>query len=334
MNAIQQTLLTYLPARRRQTPSGWISFNCPCCHHRGQKPDTRSRGGILLNNDLGFQYHCFNCNFKTGWNPGNLLTRNTRNLFQWLGISTTEIDQLALIALKNKNTTESYIPQIQHKFQEKSLPENTLSLKEWLSLDLSPGNQEQLGKIINYLDQRAMNLDWYPWHWNCQPGYQDRILIPFYDQGKIVGWTARKITTGKPKYLTNSQPGYLFNLDNQTQNRQYLIVVEGPFDAIAIDGVAILHNEPNQIQCEKLKATGKEIIIVPDNDPAGATMITTALDNNWAVSLPPWSESVKDTAEAVEKYGRLYTLFTILHYKQTNKIKIQLLKKQLLNKHG
>ena len=34
---------------------------------------------------------------------------------------------------------------------------------------------------------------------------------------------------------------------------------------------------------------------------------------------------------AVKKYGRVYTLFTILHYKETNEIKKQLLKKKLQN---
>jgi hypothetical protein len=60
-------------------------------------------------------------------------------------------------------------------------------------------------------------------------------------------------------------------------------------------------------------------------------MIAAALDNGWSVSMPPWGDGIKDVADAVKKYGRLYTLATILHYKETNQIKIQLLRKKLEN---
>jgi hypothetical protein len=60
-------------------------------------------------------------------------------------------------------------------------------------------------------------------------------------------------------------------------------------------------------------------------------MIKSALANGWSVSLPPWGDDVKDVADAVKKYGRLYTLSTILHYREDNEIKIQLIKKKLEN---
>ena len=58
-------------------------------------------------------------------------------------------------------------------------------------------------------------------------------------------------------------------------------------------------------------------------------MLKAAIDNGWSVSMPPWDEDIKDVADAVKRYGRLYTLATILHYKESNEIKIQLLKKKL-----
>jgi DNA primase len=155
------------------------------------------------------------------------------------------------------------------------------------------------------------------------------VIIPFYHDGKVVGYTGRKITEGKPKYLTDSQNGYVFNLDRQAYNRSCVIVVEGQFDAIAVDGVAIMTNEPNETQCARLNALGKQVIVVPDRDQPGAKLVKAALDNNWNVSLPPWEEDVKDVADAVKRYGRLYTLTTILNYQEANKIKIQLLQKKL-----
>ena len=60
-------------------------------------------------------------------------------------------------------------------------------------------------------------------------------------------------------------------------------------------------------------------------------MVNAALANSWSVSLPPWASEIKDVADAVKKYGKIYTLSSILHYRESNKIKIELLKKKLEN---
>jgi DNA primase len=178
-----------------------------------------------------------------------------------------------------------------------------------------------------------MDLEWYNWMWSPENGYRDRVIIPFYQDGVVVGFTGRKIKPGKPKYLTDSQSGYVFNIDRQTEDREYVIVVEGQFDAIAVDGVAIMTNEPNATQIARINKLGKRVIAVPDRDKPGAKLIQAALENSWTVSMPEWQDSVKDCADAVHRYGRLYTLFTILQYVEANEIKIQLLKKKLENLH-
>ena len=328
MNDIQNAILTLLPPKRKATPSGWTSFNAPCCHHRGETRDNRQRGGILTNTDGGFQYHCFNCNFKAGWQPGKLLTKNTRQLLSWLGLDSNEIARLNLAAMKSQDNNSQTIKKISFELEEKSLPEQCKSIQEWI---LEENNDQDLISVINYIVQRGMQFDWYNWHWSSANGYRDRLIIPFYHDNKIVGWTGRKVKEGKPKYLTESQPGYVFNLSAQPQNRQYLVVVEGQLDAIAIDGVAIMHNEPNETQISRLKIQGKEIIVVPDRDRAGAKMIKPAIENDWAVSIPPWEDDIKDLADAVKRYGRIYALWSIINYRETNKIKLQLLEKRLQN---
>lgn len=328
MNEIQDALLALLPPKRKATPSGWSSFNAPCCIHTGNSKDTRQRGGILLTTKGGWTYHCFNCNFKAGWAPGHLLTKNTKNLFKWLGLSENEISKLGLIALKLKDDQPVAKKSISFTLEERSLPEGSMLLKDWAQVVWKPGADEDMVRVFEYLVSRGMELDWYDWMWTPAPGYKDRVIIPFYQDGKIVGYTGRKITEGKPKYLTDAQPGYVFNIDRQKNDREYIIVVEGQFDAIGIDGIAIMHNEPNETQCARINALGKQVIVVPDRDKAGLKLIQAAIKHNWAVSLPPWND-VKDVADAVAKYGRIYTLFTILHYRETNEIKIQLLKKKL-----
>jgi len=275
----------------------------------------------------GWSYHCFNCNFKAGWSPGKLLSKNTKSLFKWMGMSETDIGKLSLAALKIKDDQPVLKKPLSLTLEERPLPEDCLPIDTWIA----EGAQEtELLDVIKYLaDERKVGWDWYNWHWSAAAGYRDRVIIPFYHNGKIVGYTGRKITQGKPKYLTDAQPGYVFNIDSQSAERKYVIVVEGQFDAIAIDGCAIMHNEPNDTQILRLTTLGREVIVVPDKDRPGAKMLKTAIDNNWSASLPPWEDDIKDVADAVKRYGRLYVLTTILHYRVSGEIKINLLKKKL-----
>ena len=328
MNDIQSALLALLPPKRKLTTGGWTSFNAPCCQHRGEGYDTRLRGGVRVEND-GFVYHCFNCHFAAGWTPGKLLSKNTRSLFHWLGMNESDIGKLNLAALKIKDDQPVLKKTLNLTLLETALPDGTMSVIDWINSSYTPDIAEDIGKIVEYIVDRGMGLDWYNWMWSAAPGYKDRVIIPFYHEGKIVGYTGRKITPGKPKYLTDSQSGYVFNIDAQNYNRKYVIVAEGQFDAIAIDGVGIMTNEPNEAQVIRLSGLQREIIVVPDKDRPGAKMLKAAIDNGWSASLPPWGDDVKDIADAVKKYGRLYVLSTILHYKVHGEIKINLLKKKL-----
>ena len=327
MNLIQQTVNQFLPLKKKNTPSGWISFNAPCCHHRGENIDKRMRGGLMFS-DEGFQYHCFNCNFKAGWSPGKLFSKNSKELLKWLGLPDSEIQKLNLVVLKTKEDLPKPEKIISFDLEEKSLPDGAVKIVELLDAGYKDENFLQ---VLEYLlIKRKVELDWFDWMWTDAAGYNDRVIIPFYNQGKVVGWTGRKISDGKPKYLTSAQPGYVFNIDRQTADRKYIIVVEGQFDAIAVDGCAVMHNEPNDAQIARINLQKKEVIVVPDRDKPGAKLIKAALENNWSVSLPDWDPNIKDVADAVKLYGRLYTLYSILHYKESNKIKIELIKNLII----
>ena len=320
-----------MPPNRKTTPSGWTSFDAPCCHYRGEKRDTRKRGGIMTGSEGNFTYHCFNCNFKAGWTPGKLLSKNTKDLFKYLGVSDIDIGKLNLVALKIKDGQPVLTKSLNFELKERELPEGTMSIIDWINSAYTPDIEKDIGPVIEYIINRGMQLDWYNWMWSAQPGYKDRVIIPFYNDRKIVGYTGRKITDGNPKYLTDAQPGYVFNIDAQSYERRFVIVVEGQFDAIAIDGCAIMHNEPNENQCNRINMLNKEVIVVPDRDRAGAKILKAALANGWSACMPPWENDIKDVADAVKRYGRLYTLTTILKYRVHGEINLNLLKRKLEN---
>ena len=141
---------------------------------------------------------------------------------------------------------------------------------------------------------------------------------------EIVGWTARTTGDATPKYLSEQQPGYVFNLDNQKDNREFVIVSEGPFDALSIDGCALLGAEIKDSQNWLLKQLGKELVLVPDRDHEGPKTVEQAIELGWSVSMPAWPSGVKDINDAIIKIGRLATLWLIRDATESNELKIRL----------
>jgi len=324
MNLIIDTVQSYLPNRRKTTPSGWVSFNAVCCHYNGTSADTRQRGGIMINE--GVSYHCFNCQFKASWQPGRKISAKFKKLLQWLHVPDDLITKCSLEALRLEEdsgytSTLSATP----TFIDKALP---LGAKPIRTLIDNP--PEELIPVLEYVQSRKLYLDDYDFYWTDEDGFQNRLIVPFFYQGRIVGYTARKITDGKPKYISEQQPGYVFNLDRQTNDRNYLIVCEGPIDAICIDGVAVMSSEVGAVQRQLIDQSRKQVIVVPDRDHDGPKIIEQAIEYGWGVSFPEWAPGIKDINDSVKTYGRLYTLYTIVKNLETNGLKIQLRSRQWL----
>lgn len=322
MTLIVDTITAHLPPKRRSTPSGWISFNAVCCTHNNNSLDTRQRGGIMINE--GVSYHCFNCGFKASWQPGRKISKNIRNLMRWLNVSDDLITKCSLEALRIEQDSEYQSQyQVVPKFIDKLLPLESEPIPTFL--DEMP---EELLPVLEYIHRRGFYLDDYPWHWCPEPGFTNRLIIPFYHENKLVGYTARLIRDGKPKYISEQQPGYVFNLDRQRTNREFVIVTEGPLDAISIDGVSILSAEISDMQAQLINQLQKQVIVLPDRDKAGIPIVKRALELGWSVSFPKWDSGIKDANDAILKYGRLYTLYSILTSTQTSTLKIQLEEKK------
>ncbi len=317
----------------KTSPSGWMSFNAPCCHHRGHRTDTRKRAGVMLNE--GIVYNCFNCKFSTGWAPGTTLSPKFKTLCQWLGASDDVIKELVFEALKTEN--DDYVPNqyVEQKidFTEKDLPEGAMPLAEWGNLidgELEESIGNEYKTVLQYLISRGYENPFdYDFYWSPIPGYIDRVIIPFRWQGRIVGNTARKVTNGKPKYLSDQHPFFVYNVDSQKEEYRYVFVVEGPFDALSVNGVALLTNEVSEQQSRIINSMGKQVIVIPDQDLAGITLIEQAARLGWKVAFPNWDPEVKDCAEAVQKYGSLFVIVDAINSATDNPAKIEIEKRKL-----
>ena len=334
MNLIQSTILTSLPAGRKKTPSGWTSFNAPCCIHNGESADKRKRGGIMTSADGTLSYHCFNCGYKASYIIGRRLTAKMRQLMSWLGIADDTIRKLAIEAMRHEESDTKYEKKKFIKFNKKDLPKNCHRLEVWLekyvAKDLTDTQYNNIDGVLNYLKSRSIDPSWYDFMYSPEAKFDTnkRIVIPFYWRGDIVGYTGRLFDESKKiKYFTDVQPGYVFNMDAQDWTRKFVIVTEGPFDAISISGVSILGSEVNDTQQDLINGLNRKVIVVPDRDAPGQKLINQAINFGWSVAFPEWENDIKDVADAVSRYGRLFVLQSILKSTESNRLKIDLKRK-------
>lgn len=334
MNLIQSTIMTSLPAGQKKTPSGWIAFNAPCCVHNGETQDKKKRGGIMNSADGTVSYHCFNCGFKASYVIGRKLNQRMRSFMGYIGIADDTIKKLAIEAMRHEESDVVREKKRFVSFNKKTLPKNTNTLDVWLekyvAQDLTDTQYKKIDNLLNYLKTRGIDPTWYDFMYSEDTyfNFNQRLIIPFYWRGDIVGYTGRLFEQSeRVKYVTEVQPGYVFNMDAQDWSRKFVLVTEGPFDAITTSGVSILGSEINDIQRELIEGLNRQIIVVPDRDRPGEKLINQAIEFGWGVAFPEWHDSVEDTADAVLKYGRLFTMQSILKSTETNKLKIDLKRK-------
>jgi len=338
IDSIQQSVLQLLPARKKTGQNGWTSFNAPCCVHNGETADTRGRGGVKTSAGQ-ISYHCFNCGYTTSFIQGRHLTFKFRKLLAWLGADDLTVRRLVIDAVRLKDLVapeEIAEPEQEITYEKRELPAGATSFSEWRTYLAVQGNDyvvpDQLGLAVGYVDRRKIDLKKYEFYLTENEAYNlhRRIIIPYYYRGELVGYTARAIEDGiKPKYWSSHPADFVFNLDMQKSDSKFVIVCEGPFDAMSVDGVSVSGAEISDTQVDQIDRLQREVIIVPDTDRAGRKLVDRAIEAGWTVSFPVWQETCKDINEAVVKYGKLFVLKSILEAREINRLKIELKKKKL-----
>jgi len=330
MSLVQDFLRQHLPTQK-VNPNGWTSFNCPVCTFNGQtRNDTRKRGGVRFPDSDSFQYNCFNCHFTTGWSPGKGLSSRVKLLFKQLGVQDSDIQRLQLELMREK---EQQTLLNQYKKKAEHIPFSP----EWPRVNLPAGSVPLLtadGPFAEegrkYLQNRGM-LDKAQWYWSNLEAFNMmcRVILPLTYKGTTVGYHARWIGTPPEKSMAKvikEQPkDYVYGSDLQTDSREYIIVVEGEYDALAIGGIAIGGNSISMNQADIINSFNKTVIAVPDRDRAGLKFSKDAIEHGWALSFPEWDSDIKDVADACQRYGRLFTLRMIIDSMETNQVKLQVL---------
>ena len=249
------------------------------------------------------------------------MTFKARRLLEWLNVPAEEIERINLESLKQRS--------IEGLLGERQLVADRLAAIEFEDRDLPADTQTLNQRAVEYLLARRIPLD-YPFLYKTMP--RPGIVIPFTHNMQVVGHTTRFLDDRTPRYIQDAQPGYVFGTDLQKNTWQSVIVCEGVFDALSINGVAVLHAEINDAQVRVIRNLGRDVVVVPDQDEAGMKLVDRAVELGWAVSMPEWPAGCKDINDAVIRMGRLATLLTIMQARETSKIKIELRKKQLVKR--
>lgn len=337
VNCVYDALVASLSPKGRG--SGWQKFNAVCCSHNGgHRQDTKGRGGILSPGNGEVVYHCFNCGYKTGWKPGRNLGTKMKNILQWAGVSHSVVKKLEFdVWLLKESMTENgtapamlpFKPKPKMDFKEVSLPTGAKHFREWIFEEDPP---KKFLDVLSYASTRlygdilSYDLYWTPIDRHSELKVNDlssRLIIPFRWENKVVGWTGRLIRESKAaKYFSSEPHDYMFNTEVIDENDRYIFIAEGPLDALAIDGVGMLGDRCSAPMAEWLNGQDKEIIVVPDRMNRGGKLVDIAIENGWYVTFPEWGEGIKDACDSVHKFGKLFTVQSIIEYATKDKIKI------------
>lgn len=329
-----------LMGKRKQSGTGFVNINCPMCVTRGHNADRKLRCGIK-NSAAGVGIFCFNCDFKARWRPGETLSRNMQGFLAGIGIGQLEINKLNHKAFSYRSLFEkspdalALLPTaLTPTFEPKALPPGAKTFDEWATQAAPPADFLDAASYLFSRGEEIASAGHYYWSPDTQNGMNRRVIIPFVHEGRTVGYTARSIDgDAQARYHMETPSNFLFNMKALTApRRKYVLLLEGVFDALAVDGVGTLGARLNAQQIAWIKSYAKTVILVPDRDKRGEGMIDLALENNFHVAFPTlragygfnnwWESDVKDAAEAVKRYGRLWTTMSIIQTATDNKMAI------------
>ncbi|GCJ80204.1 hypothetical protein VWJ57_04210 [Escherichia coli O157] len=308
----------------------WSRHNCPACVFRGHsRPDTKHRGNHMFNADGSVSYNCFNCSLKTGWQPGKYMSKDMESLLISFGAQDKEIELVKFYIKEMVDSgdfaaQETVASKLYDRVTVRDLPSNAKTFWEWASLPEDKIPQEFISVLhnVNERNPYLLDLELY-WSPNKEHKMYDRFIIPYFMNGKIIGYTARhklKDPGSTYRFINQVSTNILYNYDLLKDERiKTILVCEGPLDAALMGGVSANNFKLSNVQIDVLKDAqqkGKKIVIVPDRDKDGLITIDQALENGFSVSFPDFGavregstiRHIKDFEEACARFGRLFCL--------------------------
>lgn len=315
---LEQVIKQYINLPPQTSGTGWLPVLCKVCNDSGRKG---ARAGFKFDTGGVVGYHCFNCSHKAKYDPAvsRSLSKAMTEILTAFNVPKEEIDKLNLEAFKPRdlvlNTTA--------KVEVTSIEPMPVPLPcHFYALAEAPTNDVWAKIACDYLEHdRGVDPKSYPFHLAHKTGDPEldrwfgRVIIPVFKNNQLIFYIGRDLTGKKQKkYLSPSYTkekiiygfGELFR-----QTDEPLYIVEGWFDAYAIDGVAILGNEISAPQATWLNKSNRKKVYIPDRLGNGRQTALQALGLGWSIATPginTWTDEIKDMNDAVKKYGKMFVM--------------------------
>lgn len=155
--------------------------------------------------------------------------------------------------------------------------------------------------------------------------FRGRMMVPFIDGNGVIGFTARILTTGEPKYL-NTPDTLLFNKSRfvfgltqakeSIRQNNYVVIVEGNMDVISShqagvrEAVATSGTAMTELHLKTLSRLTPDVRLAYDSDEAGmnATERAIMMAGDLGVNLSVISDyhGAKDPDELIQKDPKLW----------------------------
>lgn len=291
----------------KQDSRGFFSLKCSCCN------DYKVRAGFKFDGgNLG--YNCWNCGSTGRYEEcSGKISNNFRKILNAFGVEDSEISSVVNTTFFNKKDSEdktitlSKLTKVNTTTPTIKLPEKSFPLGH-------PEFLEYQENLITYLINRRVDLDKYNFFFSLEPRFKDRIIIPFYRQGKIIYWQARHIDSAEKKRYDNAPVGREAVMFNFEQLHRYtdapLFITEGVFDAMMVDGIAILGSKMSEAKIELFAKTRRRIVFVIDKDQNGRHLAESVLTAGWEIAFAP--DGAEDLNNSVSRFGLSWTIYELM----------------------
>ena len=245
----------------KKVKDGLYNFRCPVCGD-SKKNKNKTRGYLYrVKNNINFK--CHNCGANS-------------SLSNFLKMIDVETHKSYVLEKFKEGKTGKSTPIKQPEFNFKKPVFNT-------KIDLPSAFDVERTRL--YLNNRAIfdGKFYYAekfkeWVNSVKPNsFEDirydepRIIIPLYQDKKLIGIQGRALDSSPVKYLTimiDEEAPKIYGLDSIDKNLP-IYVVEGPFDSTFIDNCVALCGSDGDVGCLE----GSNLIFVYDNEPRNKEIV-------------------------------------------------------------
>lgn len=307
---IQQTKLEDLIREKIPLGSadsrGFYSLKCPCCS------DYKIRAGWKFE-DEKIVFNCWNCSTSSVYEEfGGHISKKMRGILNAFDIDDTEISSVVNLAFFNKKAESKVITLADLKKINTTTPTISLPPKSY-----PLGHPEFIdyqSKIVDYLIDRNVDFIKYPFYFSLEERFINRVIIPFYRNNNLIYWQARSIIESEKKRYDNAQvsrEAVMFNLDYlHFYSQGPLFVTEGVFDAMMVDGIALLGSKLTEAKVNLLLKSPRRLVFVIDKDSNGRHLAEDVLRRGWEIAFAPYGAD--DLNHSVKRFGMSWTIMGLM----------------------